>query len=284
MAETYCGKSCSECEYQEALGCPGCKAGPGKQYAAECRLAKCCRDKGHSECATCEFCINCNTLRSRERIPEERLKRIENEKARKAAIAARAPFLGKWLWVLFWLIVPGTVASCMSIDYLRPYLPGLYTAGLVLNAVTSALYGIILLRLAAEEDRYRTAGICVLISAAVSALIFCIAGGDAVPGWTLLLSLPASVVSFVGKYNEFTAHSIVLTGVDNELSWKWTVLWKWFIGSFCAVFGSILVLVILPILGLLVMLAAAIAFLVVGIVQLVYLYKTASLFRNYSID
>ena len=55
MAETYCGKICAECAQKETLNCSGCKAGPGRQFGGDCKLAKCCRAKGHQECATCGF-------------------------------------------------------------------------------------------------------------------------------------------------------------------------------------------------------------------------------------
>ena len=48
-----------------------------------------------------------------------------------------------------------------------------------------------------------------------------------------------------------------------------------------AMLGSILIIVIIPILGLLVTLAAAIGLIVVSILKLVYLYRTAKLFRDY---
>lgn len=284
MAETYCGKTCLECGQKDTLNCPGCKAGPGRQYGGDCELAKCCRDKGHQECSTCGFSGNCGTLRSKERIPDYRIRSIEVEKERRAAIAKRAPILGKWLWILFWLFIPSSIASLMTNENITVLLPRLYIPGLVLSAICSVAYGAILIRLTSEEERYRTAGICALIGGAVSILIACISGGAEIPSWTLVISIPAAIVSFVGEYNEFTAHSIVLGGVDNDLSDKWSALWKWYIGMYCAMLGSLLVIVISPILGLLVTLAAAIGLIVVSILKLVYLYRTAKLFREYPVE
>lgn len=284
MAETYCGKSCTDCTQKEALSCPGCKAGPGKQYGSDCKLAKCCIEKGHQECATCGFNGSCGTLRGKNNMPDYRLKAIEAEKARMAAIAKRAPILGKWLWILFWLIIPSTAASLMTNKTIVGWIPSVFMPGLVLSAICSLVYGVILIRLASEEERYKTAGICALVSGAVSVLIACISGGAEAPTWTLLFSLPAAIISFVGEYNEFTAHSIVLNGLDNDQAEKWTFLWKWYIGMYGAVLGSILLIVVTPVLGLLVMLAAAIGLAVVGIVKLVYLYRTATLFKAYKIQ
>lgn len=97
MSETYCGKSCVDCTQKESLNCPGCKAGPGRQFGGDCELAKCVRVKGHETCDTCGFKGNCGTLRSRDRMPDYRIRKIEQEEMRKAAIAKRAPILGKWL-------------------------------------------------------------------------------------------------------------------------------------------------------------------------------------------
>ena len=284
MAETYCGKTCADCSQKETLSCPGCKAGPGKQYGGDCKLAKCCIEKGHQECSTCGFNGHCGTLRGRICMPDDRLKAIEVEKERKAAIASRAPFLGKWLWILFWLIIPATVASLMTNKTILGWLPSLFIPGTVLSAICSLTYGFILIKLASEEERYKTAGICTLVGGAAGVLIACISGGAEAPTWTLLFSLPAAIVSLVGEYHEFTAHSAVLYDLDNDQAENWSSLWKWYIGMYGAMLGSLLLVMIAPVLGLLVILAAAIGLVVVGIIKLVYLYRTAMLFKEYRIE
>lgn len=281
MAETYCGKTCAECVQKEALSCPGCKAGPGKQYGAECELAKCCTGKGHQVCASCSFNGNCITLRSKDNIPEYRLKSVEAERIRAAEIAERAPILGKWLGILFWLFIPSGIASLLTNENITVLMPRLYIPGVILRAICSVLYGLILIRLTSEEERYRKAGICSLICGAASVLTACFSGGARVLHWALLVSVPVAIVSFVGAYNEFTAHSIVLTGVDHWMSENWSLLWKWYIGSYCAMLGSLLVIVLNPVLGLLVTIGAVICLLVVSILKLVFLYRTAKRFQDY---
>lgn len=282
MAETYCGKTCAECAQKETLNCPGCKAGPGRQFGCECELAKCVRDKGHETCDTCIFKGNCGMLRGRESMPDYRRRRDEAETQRKAAIARRAPALGKWLWILFWLVIPSTIGSLMTQEFMVNLAPGLYISGKILNAVVLVVYGIILLRLASEDDKYRTAGICFLISSAVSVLVTVISGTGETPPWTLLFTVPAAVVSFMAEYNECMAHAAVLTGVDNEQSEKWEKLWKWNIGLFGALLGSMIVVFILPLIAAIVMLAAAIGLVVLSILKLVYLYRTARIFKDYT--
>lgn len=284
MAETYCGKICAECAQRESMNCPGCKTGPGRPYGGDCELALCARSKGHETCDSCVFRDTCGPLKGREHMIDYRNRRIEAEKARKAAIAKRAPVLGKWLWVIFWLVIPSAIAGVMTNESVVKLDPALYMPGQILNAVVAAVYGVSLLKLGAVEDRYRTAGICTLVAGGISTLISLITGTAQPPVATLLLSVPAAVVSFVGVYNEYMAHSTVLVGVDNELSEKWEKLWKWYIGLFCAMMGSLLVLLIIPILGALVILAAAIGVIVVSVLNLVYLYRTAKIFRQYPVD
>lgn len=282
MAETYCGKSCVECSQKEQQLCAGCKVGPGRQYGGDCEIAKCAREKGHETCETCSYHGNCGTFRGRDHMPEYRRKKQAAETIRKEAAAKRAPVLCKWLWVIFWLIIPSSVGSLLANDTVVQFAPALYLPGTLLNTICCFVYGAILLRLGTEEDRYRTAGICVLIAGGIGAVVNILSGGGQAPNWTLLLSLPAVVVELVGEYNEYQGHAIVLTGVDNTLSDKWTSLWKWFIGLYLGLFGCIVLIAIMPALGLLVMLAAAIGILVVSIVKLVYLYRTAKIFREYT--
>jgi len=287
MSETYCGKSCGECVQKEQLNCQGCKYGPGRRYGGDCELAKCVMEKGHETCGTCSFMGTCVKQRNCAGMPEERIRRMEAEAARKAEMAKQAPLLGKWLWIVFWLILPSSVASVLTNQTLVQYVPSLYLPGQILNAVCCAVYGISLLKLASVEGAYKKAGICILIAGSVSAVVAIavgISGAVEAPTWTLLLTIPAAIVAFVGEYYSFCAYAAVLDGVEQELSEQWRKLWKWYIGLFLGMFGSIVIMLILPVIGVLALLAAAIGILVVGIKKLVYLYRTAKIFREFSVQ
>ena len=293
MADTYCGKNCTECPLMEAESCPGCKTGPGSQYGGACELARCCRLKGHETCETCGYKVTCRHLQDRERQPEirrqkaeaeqrERERKREEEEKRRQRAAWRAQVLGKWLWVLFWLVVPSTITSVMGMDRFRESAPGVYLLGQILNAVCSITYGAVLLKASPEEDRYHTAGICMLVSAAAGILLAILSGGEEAAPGLLVIALPASIVALVGEYYEYIGHSAVLESVDRELSAKWLVLWKWNIGCMIGTIGSVLFMVIAPMLGLIISLGCLIGVVVVHIVKLVYLYSTAKTFRDYS--
>ena len=244
MAETFCGKSCAECIYKEELNCPGCKAGPGVKWNTDCDIAECCQKKGHKECSTCNFCSHCGMLQSNIRMPQYRLEKIAAKASWEKEVTERAKKVRKWLWIMFWLIIPGTIASLLSNDTLTALLPSLKVPGLILGIVCNVVYAISLLRLSSQEDRYKTAGICALVSAAWNIVLIATNGNETVQSWTAVLSILFAIVAFVGEYNEMTAHSVILTGVDAELSEKWSKLWKWYIGSYCAILGSALLILI----------------------------------------
>lgn len=281
MTETYCTKSCADCTQKEALQCPGCKAGPGQQYGSTCEIAQCCRRKCHTSCATCNASGTCGTFRGRHRMPEYRQKKLAAEAERNAMIAEKAPLLGRWLMLLFLLVIPSTIASFMTNETITEFLPALYIPGQILTTVCNLLYGLILLRLRFEDDHYHTAGVCSLLAAATSAVSAVLIEVAAVAGFGLFISVIAAVISLVGEYQEYMAHAAVVNMIDCELSEKWEKLWKWYIGTFAGMLGSLLVMLIIPVLGLLAILAACIGLLVTGILKLVYLYQTANIFRNY---
>ncbi len=278
MADTYCGKNCAECMRREELACLGCKAGPGRSFVSDCDLAKCARDKGHETCDTCIFKGNCGTLRGRESVPDYRIKSMEAEAQRKAAIAKRAPVLGKWLWLIFWLIILSIPVTLLTNGSIVGVDTPIAIAGHIMSAAMSIAIGVAFWKMTAEEERYRRAGICVTIAAVINLVLELVP--DIGEGIFLLASILVTIVGLVWEYNEYKAHAAVLTGADNALSEKWETLWKWYIGLLCGMFGSLLVMLVIPVLGALAILAATIGGLVVSILKLVYLYRTANTFRR----
>lgn len=273
--ETYCGKNCEFCTHKEKLSCPGCKVGPGRLWQDGCEIAACCKGKNHASCDTCTSRSVCGKWRGREGMPEQRIRRRAEADRQKAELARKTPFLGKWLWILFWLIVPSVVAGLIGNDTVVGWFPALRLPGQILSVLCQLARGLVLLKLAREEQRYRTAGILILVAAALDALSTAVSGTG-----TLLLTLPAAIVSLVGQYHLYMSHADILYGVDNLLAEKWRTLWKWNIGSFAVMFADIILLLIFPRLGALVMIAALIATVVVSILDLIYLYRTAKCFRD----
>ena len=147
--------------------------------------------------------------------------------------------------------------------------------------------GLVLLKLSSQIARYRTAGICFMVGGIVNILtsvLPTLTSGDGLPLLLSLISLVSGVFLLVGEYQEYMGHSELLWDVDVELSDKWRKLWKWYIGCFLVLLASIVVILLSLILGLLVTLAATIVLLVIMIVKLVYLYRTAMIFRNWDAE
>ena len=285
MEESYCGRSCKECTKKEMIRCYGCKTETINHLGNDCELAKCAYEKGLDSCRMCENKGSCNGLRTREEMPNYQSRESRNvylinrdEEQRKAMLARRAPLLGKWLWILFWFPIFSIGTSILTIDPNS----GVYILGTMISIVLGIAQGCILIKISSEERRYRTAGICMLIATVVDNVLLMLNTSEGI--WTVLcVTLPMAILGYVAMYHEFMAHAIVLENVDDELSDKWRKLWKWYIGLILGMVGCVVIVVILPVLGLLIVLAGGIGIIVCAILSWVYLYRTAKVFRTYEV-
>ena len=185
---------------------------------------------------------------------------------------------------LLWLVVPGTIAGFLSDEALSAHWPDLASLGEILGILCSVVYGLLLLSLARVNGGYRAAGVCTLFVAVAGIIIQSLGGGDprnVERGIALILTLLAGVAALVGECAECTSHAEVLEPVDMALSQRWRRLMKWYVGLFLGTFAGILVALFSQWLGLLVMTAATVGSLVVAILKLVYLWRTARTFREY---
>lgn len=187
--------------------------------------------------------------------------------------------LAKWMRILFWLIIVSTVANLFTSENVTNAAPPLASAGQIMNIAANAAYGVVLLKIASESMNYRNSAICRFITAAVAIAVIPISDNTeffiAIP--VVILSI---VMDMVGEYYEFMGHAEVLRGADRTLSYKWLTLWKWYIGTFLGMIGGTVLAVMIPLIGLIVVLASTVGTLVISIVKIVYIYKMAGVFRN----
>ena len=186
---------------------------------------------------------------------------------------------------LLWLVVPGTIAGLMSDEALSAHWPDLASLGEILGILCSVVYGLLLLSLAKVNGGYRAAGACTLFVVAAGVIVQ-VLGGSGDPhnverSIALILTFLSGVAALVGECAECTSHAEVLEPVDMALSQRWRRLMKWYVGLFLGTFAGILVALFSQWLGLLVMTAATVGSLVVAILKLVYLWRTARTFREY---
>ena len=196
-----------------------------------------------------------------------------------------AAVLAGRLWPLFWLIVPGTIAGFLSDEALSAHWPDLALLGEILGILCSVVYGLLLLSLARVNGGYRAAGACTLFVVAAGVIVQ-VLGGSGDPhnverSIALILTFLSGVAALVGECAECTSHAEVLEPVDMALSQRWRRLMKWYVGLFLGTFAGILVALFSQWLGLLVMTASTVGSLVVAILKLVYLWRTARTFREY---
>ena len=113
-----------------------------------------------------------------------------------------------------------------------------------------------LLLLGGAHEKYRLAGICVVLSGVVAAVQPYLGEGK-------VMALAASVVSLllsaVGEYCECMAHADTALGADRALAEKWGGLWKWMVGAQAALVLSVLLIDVLGLASLAVMLGSAFA-------------------------
>lgn len=282
MAQNYCGKDCDQCAEKELLGCPGCKVGPGNIIGTECELARCCISKGQSHCTECEFCNDCYTLEKKDQFFQQRLAATEQEKRRAEMLDEDAPTLARGLNIAFWLIIPSMLGSILGSGTFFSSDSIFYAFGQLLSSVSALVYGVVLLRLGFVEKRYQFAGFCVLAGALISAATNYMFSGKEVPMWAMAISIPTTVISFVGEYFVFTANGVVLTDLNDKLSAKWNTLWKWYLGSCLAHYGGVLVSFVIPTLGVMLINAGNVGTLVTRLLNLLYLQQTVKCFRAYS--
>ncbi len=265
MEEISCKRSCAQCTYRAKLNCTGCRAEPNRPPMGLCEVYRCAKGRGYEHCGQCGGASDC-TWRNTTNIGYQAVLQA-NQNA----------FLGKWLMVLFLLFIPNTIGSFLSGDSIKEAAPGLFYIGELLSFASQIIYGVVLLNISRMAQGYSTAGVCTLITTCIDGFIIFVVGATELP---LLVSLIIAVIGLVGMYNEYMGHATVLYQSNKVLSAKWTSLWNWTMGLNVAVIVCPVLAFVIPLLGVLGLLASVIGLLVVMIVKLVYLWESASYFRN----
>jgi len=284
MISQYCGNNCETCTSREKLNCPGCAAGPGRKYQASCKLAKCCNTKGHQSCSGCSFVTNCGTYRHRFDMARDRIREQERAAEFLARSQEQAGRMVKWLWILFWLFIPQNLGVLFTEDFVVEWLPGLLLPGVAITTASSLVYIFALFKLGNIHKQYKTAASVTLVYTLLTGIVSWATalGVDLVH--PVPLTIPGAIAGVVGAYFECKAHADAMESLDYDLSERLKLYRKWYIGSYGALLGSIVVLLISKLLGLLVILGAAIAFFVLSILRLVYLYRTAAVCKVWTAE
>lgn len=195
----------------------------------------------------------------------------------------RTQTLARWLPPLFWLVVPLLIAGVLTLDEVALYTPLLATLGNILTFFCQVAYALLLWQLIAAHRRFKPAAIYALVSVALSALsdmLVPILGGDEF--WALCFSTPVMVLSLLSHYHEFAAYSACLTEAGNsKLAQQWHTLWiMTLISNAGPIIFIPLMLALSSVLATLLSVALLLLLAVTTILRLIYLYRTAAVFRT----
>lgn len=208
--KTYCGKSCETCEHKSTLDCSGCKGGTQWNPQLRCEISVCCNSKRLKSCNLCADFSGCKTLRKRNEIPDRWL---QNRKAEEELEQLRERVRQACqIWI-------GILPFIALIYALTTYVLGNYAP--ISSTISGIIYASLLFALCSQADRYKTAGILLLISTALRL------GG-------CYLSYPAtSFVNFLflifrafRMRSEFAGHETISTHFDLSIAETYTWLWK----------------------------------------------------------
>ena len=274
---TYCGKNCDVCTYREELSCTGCQSGPGRVISGDCKLAGCCREKGHETCETCELKRNCGKWLDKGNIPIQRMERRREEEEKQALIKRRAPFLGKWLTMLFRITIVSLVINFLTGDRVISLIPALRMPGLVGSYLCRFSVIYILFVMSKEHIFFRKAAILCGTGVIIGML------SGFIPEEHLWLLLVAALVQIaielMADYYEYKANAEVVLIVDGRISEQWDSFWNWMLYSSIGVAASLFLVFLLPPLGAILSLVSSVALIVARVKKIICIYRSAEVFR-----
>lgn len=261
---TVCGRDCLSCPQRQSYRCRGCMESGGRPFFGECRIVSCCHGRGYTRCGECADNGTCFSLRDRgqaaqraEKLRQERLAKLEHD----------APILAKWLWVLFWLLIPSELSGIMTNDTVARVFPAFELLGNILSFLCCLAAVFILWKLSEVHGGYWKAAQAQAAVAVLSLLSVILLAASGEPGIVMFAALPIIPLSLVVTYYKCQAGAEVLTHVDVKLAEDWRKIWKW---NLWLTLG----LLVLPTL-------CAIGLLAVIVAEWVTLYRSAQTFRHW---
>lgn len=279
---SYCGKCCEACTCREERSCPGCRMGPAAADFLSCAIGECCKRQHHIRCDSCGRKEECTLLQTKADMPALLDQRIQQKKQYNEMLRRKKKFLEKWTWILFWMIIPSVLTALLTTEQIGDKFHLLYMFAGILRIGLAAAEGIILLLMSTHSRDFKIAGYSALFLAGSNLFTFLISDVNVAAATIELLLLPREVLSIVYIYYFHRGFAGVLEDVDWELSGKWKNIWK----ELLIAYGVLLVSPVLgaihflaPLMALLV-LVSSVCIIVLSILRVVYLFKTARAFRT----
>lgn len=146
---------------------------------------------------------------------------VEAEEARRAAIAKKAPFFAKWMWILFLMIIPDSLHAIITLDSFVEKFPRMLLIGYAFGLVCTVVNGLILIKMSEKEYQYKIAGVFFIIGNVINTAIELFEISEA---WSLFMLIPAFVLGMIATYHEFMGHASAMREIDDTISAKWRKL------------------------------------------------------------
>lgn len=271
-SNTWCGRSCEACHYQQVLDCPGCKEGPGNPHHCDCSIARCCYGRGQKRCAACPNYGVCSLLTTADSIAQQREQNHRAEEALYDSYYKQAFFIRKWLWIMLFI---GIFAELVELLEITPLIkiPAVFQVCSILVQAGVLIHGLILVRITRESDRFKTAGILYIICSGLGCLGLCF---ENLPPLLALIILP---LHYIAIYQESKGFAEILSPFSMELSEKWQYLWRIYKWILCLMVGA---LVLGRLFSAIAAIGAILLDFIVSIIRFVFLYRTARFYRHRS--
>lgn len=211
---------------------------------------------------------------------------IDEAWARKReGVRRKAPYMHKWLMILFWLMIASGIADLFSAEEMEQLMPEVYGVASIVSLICGIIYVVVLFKLSNEEALYRKSAYYLLGSVVLSLVGLVIAMFNmeniGVLLITMVVLIGALVVAFVSEYYEYHAHANVVRDADSEMAHNWEQLWKYYVRLLLGLLGCIVLAFLIPMIAGLIMIVLAIGVLIVSIMKYVYVYQTAKIFKSY---
>lgn len=232
----------------------------------------------NGNCDICNFRNSCATLLSR-RLTQQPNNVIDFE-LNSQSTQEEFLFYAKWLWVLFIFYIVHTISNLITSEYATNHFPELFTLGEILGLIAELANVVAFLNLASRCTAYRKPAYChlALMFLGMFALFFA-----SYSDFITLIGFIAAIINIYVYYTSIRAHASLTEGISDELSKRWHKIWKWTLCSYLSfIAGFIIILFRLLAPGVILISASAIAILIVTILYLACLYRTANMFREYT--
>ena len=190
-------------------------------------------------------------------------------------------YCGKYYDRILWLLIPNIFGGIFT-KIGENGSAALVIIGTLIQLASSVAYIYFLSKLSDENESYRTAWILMAIATVISTATGFIKTSSRTPGLSVILGLAGAALAVAELYYEFSAHSDVMAGPSGELSRRWLTLRKWYTAAYIVLAASLILVWGMPVFAGMLALIAGVATIVLHIMSLVSLYRSAEACKTYA--